>query len=260
MHPLLQSVAHRPWPCPPGPWIMKQTWNDLLFAHWPVPFAELRPLVPEGLMLDTLDGECWIGVVPFWMSGIRARGLPPVPGFSRAPELNVRTYVTYGAQPGVYFFSLDIISHLAVWGARTFFHLPYFHAAMDCREDGGRILYSSTRGDTRSLCSRGGRLCPPLHRPAEFVGSYRPTGPPCIRDKGSLEDFLTARYCLYTMHEKHIYRCEIHHLPWPLQDAEASIERNTMAAAAQIALPDSAPLLHFSKALEVLIWPLRRAD
>ena len=235
---------------------MKQTWNDLLFAHWPIPIAQLRPLVPDGLVIETFDGQCWIGVVPFWMSGIRGRGLPTVPGFSRLPELNVRTY-------GVYFFSLDITSHLAVWGARTFYHLPYFHAAMHCREEGGRILYSSTRdslagADTRSHRSPDGR--PPLHQPAEFVGSYRPIGPPRIRDKGSLEDFLTARYCLYTVHQNQIYRCDIHHLPWPLQDAETSIERNTMAAAAQIALPESLPLLHFSKTLEVLIWPLRRAD
>jgi uncharacterized protein len=234
---------------------MKQTWNDLLFAHWPVPFAQLRPLVPESLRLDTFDGQSWIGVVPFWMSGVRARGLPALPGLSRFPELNVRTYVTYGGKPGVYFFSLDITSHLAVWGARTFYHLPYFHAAMDCREQGGRILYCAKRDSLAGADTRS-----PLRGPAEFVGSYRPTGPARIRDKGSLEDFLTARYCLYTVHENQIYRCDIHHLPWPLQDAEADIERNTMTAAAQIELPDSAPLLHYSKKLEVLIWPLCRAD
>ena len=105
---------------------MKQTWNDLLFAHWPIPFAQLRPLVPDSLTLDTFDGQCWIGVVPFWMSGVRARGLPALPGFSRLPELNVRTYVTYGGKPGVYFFSLDITSHLAVWGARTLLSLALF--------------------------------------------------------------------------------------------------------------------------------------
>jgi uncharacterized protein len=240
---------------------MKQTWNDLLFAHWPIPFAELRPLVPDPLTLDIFDGQCWIGVVPFWMSEIRPRGLPPVPGLSCLPELNVRTYVTYGGKPGVYFFSLDITSDLAVWGARTFYHLPYFHAAIETREEGGQILYSCERV-ARSLRSRGGRGRPPLHKPdtAEFRGSYRAVGPARVRDKGSLEDFLTARYCLYTMHQEQIYRCDIHHLPWPLQYAEASIECNTMAAAAQIALPDMVPLLHFSKKLDVLVWPLRRAD
>lgn len=223
---------------------MKQTWNDLLFAHWPVPVEQLRPLVPSQLPLDTYDGRCWVGIVPFWMSGVRARALPPVPGLSRFPELNVRTYVTYGGNSGVYFFSLDITSHLAVWGARSFYHLPYFHASMQTAEKEGQIAYSSLRG----------RLS------AEFRASYLPTSPPRVREKGSLDDWLTARFCLYTVHDNAVYRCDIHHLPWPLQDAEATIERNTMAAAAQIALPDSAPVLHFSKTLDVLIWPLRRAD
>jgi len=84
---------------------MKQTWHDLLFAHWPVPFQQLRPLVPAQLSLDTCDGQCWVGVIPFWMSGVRSRGLPPLPGLSRFPELNVRTYVTYKGKGGVYFFS-----------------------------------------------------------------------------------------------------------------------------------------------------------
>lgn len=196
--------------------------------------------------------------------------MPPLPGLSRFPELNVRTYVTYKGKPGVYFFSLDITSRVAVWGARTFYHLPYFHASMDTRDERGRILYSSKRDNSRSFRSRGrpfdsaqgtlGRLPPHEPDPAEFLGSYTPVGPARVRDKGSLEDFLTARYCLYTVHENQAYRCEIHHLPWPLQDAEATIERNTMGASAHIELPDSAPLLHFSKRLDVLIWPIRRAD
>jgi uncharacterized protein len=124
---------------------MKQTWHDLLFAHWPLPAAVMRPLVPVRLMLDTFDGQCWVGVVPFHMSGIRARGLPPLPGLSRFPELNVRTYVTHSGKPGVYFFSLDAANLPAVWAARTFYHLPYFHADMSSREIDGSIQYSSRR-------------------------------------------------------------------------------------------------------------------
>ena len=166
-----------------GPWIMKQTWNDLLFAHWPIPFAQLRPLVPEGLMLDTFDGQCWIGVVPFWMSGVRARGLPAMPGFSRLPELNVRTYVTYGGKPGVYFFSLDITSHLAVWGARTVYHLPYFHAAM--RLPGRRrsnSLFLDARPGGHTLASLAGRTRASAPTRAGRIRwqlwSYRPSSHP----------------------------------------------------------------------------------
>jgi uncharacterized protein YqjF (DUF2071 family) len=242
--PLLQSIAHRPWPLPASPWIMKQIWHDLLFGHWPVSASVMRPLVPEQLTLDTFDGQCWVGVVPFRMSGIRARGLPPVPGLSRFPELNVRTYVTYGGKPGVYFFSLDAANLPAVWAARTFYHLPYFQATMNCDETDGSIHYCSRR----------------LNTGAEFRGTYRPTSETRLSKKGSIEHWLTERYCLYTVHRGQIFRGEIHHRPWTLQDADAQLETNTVAAAAAISLPATPPLLHFARNQEVLIWPLRQAE
>ncbi|HWY21420.1 MAG TPA: DUF2071 domain-containing protein [Candidatus Acidoferrum sp.] len=240
----LQYAAHRPWPLPLGPWVMKQIWHDLLFAHWPLPAEKMRDLVPAQLALDTFDGQSWVGVVPFHMSGIRAHGLPPIPGLSRFPELNVRTYVTHGGKPGVYFFSLDAANLPAVWAARGFYHLPYFHATMSAEELGGNIHYRSRR----------------LRGAAEFRGQYRPTTEVRLREKGSIEHWFTERYCLYTTHRSQVYRGEIHHEQWPLQDAEALVETNTVAAAGGIALPASAPLLHFAHRLEVLIWPLRRAN
>jgi uncharacterized protein len=241
---LLQSIAHRPWLVPSGPWIMKQTWHDLLFAHWPLRTAVMRPLVPAPLTLDTFDGQCWVGVIPFRMSGIRGRGLPALPGLSRFPELNVRTYVTYGGKAGVYFFSLDAANRPAVWAARRFYHLPYFYAEMKCSDLNGEILYSSRR----------------LNSQAELKGSYLPTAEVRLREKGSLENWLTERYCLYTTHGGRVYRGEIHHQQWPLQDAEAELAVNTVAAAAGIELPVTAPLLLFARRLEVLIWPLRCVD
>jgi uncharacterized protein YqjF (DUF2071 family) len=223
---------------------MTQTWHDLLFAHWPLPHAVMRPLIPAQLTLQTFDSQCWAGVIPFHMSGIRARGLPALPGLSRFPELNVRTYVAYGGKPGVYFFSLDAGSLPAVWAARSFYHLPYFHAAMSSKELGGNIQYGSRR----------------LRDAAEFRGRYRPSGEMRRRETGSLENWLTERYCLYTTYGGRVYRGEIHHTPWPLQDAEAEFETNTVASAAGIALPTTAPLLHFARRLEVLIRPLRRAE
>lgn len=234
---------------------MKQTWHDLLFAHWAVSPEQLRPLVPAELPLDSFDGQCWVGVVPFRMSGIRVHWLPPIPALSSLPELNVRTYVTYKGKPGVYFFSLEAASRTAVWGARTFYHLPYFFAEMKSNEREGVIHYNSIRRDNRLP------LHPSSPQPgmlnAEFRGTYQPTAP--VRDTTPLEHFLTERYCLYTVHQRKVYRCDIHHLPWPLQNAEVRIEQNTVAAAAGIALPDTNPLLHFAKRLDVLIWPLQLA-
>ena len=220
---------------------MQQTWNDLLFAHWPVAGESLRSLVPSLLALDTFDGKCWVAVAPFHMSGIRGRWLPPIRGTSSFPELNVRTYVTYGRKPGVFFFSLDAASRLAVWGARATYHLPYFFAQMKVSEENGLFHYESIRNPS-----------------TRFRASYSPVGPAQLREKGTIEHWLTERYCLYTVFRGSVYGGEIHHEQWSLQDAQAQISENTMASAAGVQLPDVPPLLHFSKKLDVLIWPLKK--
>ena len=221
---------------------MAQTWHDLLFAHWPIDPQVLRPLVPPSLTLDLFQGRCWIGVVPFRMSNIHAHYCLPIPGLSRFPELNVRTYVTLEGKPGVYFFSLDAANLVAVWAARTFYHLPYFRADMSLKIQNDWVTYSSARrGET-----------------AEFQGRYRPTKSVELALPGTLEHWLTERYCLYAVVESEVFRAEVHHQPWPLQAAEAEIEINSVAKAADIPDFDREPLLHFSSKLEVLIWPLRR--
>jgi uncharacterized protein YqjF (DUF2071 family) len=243
MMDILKHTAHRPWPLPGGPWIMKQEWHDLLFAHWMVPVEVLRRLIPRALEIDTFGGQAWLGVVPFRMSGVRMHGAPAVPGFSRFPELNVRTYVVRDGKPGVWFFSLDAANAFAVWGARILFHLPYFLAAMSCAEDAGWISYQSQRKDRRGLA-------------ASLRARYRAIGEVFHAQPGSIEHFLAERYCLYTADEKgRIIRCEIHHPPWPQQLAEAALQENTMADAAGITITDRKPeLLHSSRRQEVVVW------
>jgi uncharacterized protein len=220
---------------------MQQTWNDLLFAHWPIAPASLGPLVPDVLPLDTFEGQCWVAITPFHMSGVRARWIPPVPGAARFPELNVRTYVTYGGKPGVFFFSLDAASRLAVWGARMAYHLPYYFARMKVTDADGSFRYESVRNPSTLLRA-----------------TYSPVDAVQLRKPGTLEHWLTERYCLYTIFGGDVYRAEIHHEQWPLQDAQADFSANTMASAVGIALPEIPPLLHFSKRLEVLVWLLRK--
>jgi uncharacterized protein len=242
----LEQVAHRPWELPADPWAMAQTWHDLLFAHWPMPAEALRPHIPERLQIDLFGGRAWLAVVPFRMSGVRLRGTPALPWLSAFPELNVRTYVAADAKPGVWFFSLDAGNPIVVAIAQAWFHLPYFRARMSCRERGGWIQYRSVR----------------THRGAAngvLMGRYRPVGLPYAAEKGSLEHFLTERYCLYTSDGAgRVIRGEIHHAPWLLQAAGAEIETNTMAEAAGIRLPDERPLLHFAKRQDVVIWQPRR--
>jgi uncharacterized protein YqjF (DUF2071 family) len=242
MTAILQDVAHRPWPLPARAWVMAQTWHDLLFAHWPVATASLRPLVPAPLTIDTFDGQAWLAVVPFRMSGVRLRGTPAMPWLSAFPELNVRTYVTCDAKPGVWFFSLDADNPLAVAIAGAWFHLPYCRARMRCSERDGWIEYASQRVHSGAA-------------KAALQGRYRPVGPAFLPQAGTLEHFLTERYCLYTVDENgRLIRGEIHHPPWPLQCAESELECNTMAESLGIAR-ESPPLLHFARRQGVLVWP-----
>jgi uncharacterized protein len=237
----LDEIAHRPWPVPTGPWIMAQSWHDLLFAHWPVDAAILRPFIPAALSIDTLAGEAWVGVVPFRMSGVRIRGTPALPWFSQFPELNVRTYVTIHGKPGVWFFSLDAGNPIAVTVARKWFHLPYFRARMSCHPVDGGIRYASQR--THAGAPN-----------AVFHATYRPAGQPFESRRGTLEYFLTERYCLYAAAGDRIFRGEIHHRPWQLQLAKADITQNTMSLAAGFPLPPCALLLHFALRQDVVVW------
>lgn len=243
---VLRRTAHRPWPLPDGPWVMAQTWHDLLFAHWPVPPASLERLIPPQLALDTFEGAAWIGVVPFRITGIRLRGLPPLPGLSAFAEINVRTYVTAVGKPGVWFFSLDAGNRLAVAAARRWYRLPYFHA---------RFTIETQRDGIRYTCRRSHRGAPA----AEFDARYAPVGDAALTRTGSLAHWLTERYCLYAVdRRRRLYCAEIHHPPWPLQPAHATIEQNTMATAAGVALPSTPPHLHFAGRLDVRVWPPQR--
>jgi len=241
------DTAHRPWPLPSGPWIMAQRWTDLLFAHWSVDPEILRAVVPASLPLDLFDNRAWVSIAAFFLSHLRARWLPAIPLISEFPELNVRTYVTLGGKPGVYFFSLDAGSMLAVAAARATYFLPYFRASMDIRAAAdGTLRYHSRRTDSRG-------------RPAELSARYGPTGPISRAKPGTLDYWLTERYCLYAIdHSEHVRRAEIHHHQWPLQPADAQIDVNTMGSAAGIELPTTPPRLSYASRLDVVVWsPVR---
>ena len=226
---------------------MHQTWGKLLFMHWRIAEEKLRPLIPAEISIDTFDGSAWIGIVPFTMWGIRASFLPAIPGTSAFHELNVRTYVHYQGLPGVWFFSLDAANALAVWGARTFYYLPYFNARMDLKQSENEIVYGSTRVDGRGA-------------PASFHGTWEIMEMLPESQPGSIEFFLTERYCLYATHRDRIYRSRIFHQPWPLQSAKLVSHQSTMLSALGLPEPDDEPLLHYAESIGVDIWPLRRAS
>lgn len=238
---MLTQTVHRPWDMPQRPWLMRQTWHDLLFAHWPMPAEDLRDLIPPVFELDLFANQAWLAIVPFRMANVAPRSLPSVPWVSAFDEINVRTYVRVGDKPGVFFFSLDAASTLAVRTARMLFNLPYHSAVMQVIPRADGLSYVSRRKGARPS--------------AEFVATYGPAGPASAPPPGSLEYFLTERYCLYHLnHQDEPYRLEIHHAPWALQPGWASVAVNTMADASGLALPSREPLLHFAKRQDVVAF------
>jgi len=233
---VVSDTAHRPWPLPETPWTSAQTWVDVAFLHWRVDAAGLGKLLPRSVELETFDGSAWLGVVPFLMTGVRLRGLPAFPIVSSFPELNVRTYVRRDDRPGVWFFSLDAESRLFAEAAKWQYKLPYHRADMSHRRVDDHVQYESARA--------GGA----------FSGTYRGTGALFHAEPGTLEYFLTERYCLYTEDGGRAYRADIHHLPWALQEGAASIDLNTMAP---LALPAEEPHMLFAPRQDVVVWPLQ---
>ncbi|HEY0516782.1 MAG TPA: DUF2071 domain-containing protein [Solirubrobacteraceae bacterium] len=227
---------------PRRPWVMAQTWRFLLFAHWPVEAAKLREVMPQALPPQTFEGSAWLGVTPFAVQDLRLRMTLPVPRLSSFPEINVRTYVTVAGKPGIYFFSLDAANALAVGAARLLYRLPYFPARMDLDRAGQCIRYRSER------------VVGAAPTTADFHASYRASGPAFRAGEGTLEHWLTERYCLYTLDGAgRVQRTQIHHPPWPLQPAEAQLDRNTMGRELGVEL-DGQPLLHYAERQDVVFW------
>lgn len=192
---------------------MLQKWRDLTFLHYSVEPEVVQALLPEGLTVDTFDGRAWVGLVPFWMTGIRFPWFFAVPGTHTFPETNVRTYVHQeGKDPGVWFFSLDASNALAVRWARRFFSLPYHLSRMHV-EQGETIRYSCRRADAH-------------HEIETRVGKEMDVPRP-----GSLEFFLIERYLLYALKNGRLYKGLVHHYPYALHEAEILRCEESMLAA-----------------------------
>lgn len=231
-----------------GRWAISQRWNDLLFVHWPLSPSLLTPLLPEWLEVDTYQGKGWLGAVPFWLDRVKIRNVPSVPGVRGFPDLNLRTYVRdlMTGAPGIYSFSMDASNLLAVGVARALYHLPYHWAEMRLEERMGReFVFFSRR-----------RMAP---REVIFKARYRGLGPTfrtAEMRSGSFEFFITERSCLFSPNDAgEPSRASLHHISWPLEEADAEIERNDLPASIGLELPPSEPVLHFSRRMAVYIWP-----
>lgn len=245
MSKILENVSHRPWPLPDRAWVMHMSWERLAFLHWRADPDLIRRQLPYGLDLDCFDGSAWIGVVPFRMNHVRGHWLPEIPPTNRFLELNLRTYVTRDDKPGVWFFSLDAESRLAVRGARTLFHLPYFDADMKASNE-FPVDYRSVRTHAKAMA--GG-----------FDATYEPVGDEFQSQPGTLERWLTERYCLYAADDVGgIWRGEVHHAPWPLRPGKVEIRSNTLGDLPGIPMGGEPESVLCAKRIDVLGWALER--
>ncbi|MDF1849364.1 MAG: DUF2071 domain-containing protein [Verrucomicrobiales bacterium] len=226
--------------------VMYQEWSDLLFLHWEISPDKIAATLPEGLHVDTHEGNAYLGLVPFFMKAIRPRFLPAVGPISNFLEMNVRTYVhDDSGRPGVWFYSLDASQPLAVFLARKMFHLPYFHASMEATKVEGSTHYQCHRNGTpddemSQFVYRGGeKLSPPL--------------------PGSLEYFLLERYYLFA-HRKvgnRLFCGQVHHTPYPAEIA--GVTRSVSPALEQAGFPldtEAPDLLHYSPGVKVSVYPI----
>jgi uncharacterized protein len=247
-HQLLQQTAHRPWAVPCKPWLWSQWWLDVLFLHWQVPAAALRPCLPEGLEIDTWEQAAWVSVVPFHMARIRPRWLPPVRAISDFPELNVRTYVHRDGKPGIYFLSIHAGNRAAVQMARWFSPLPYVYAPMECQRTSGRFRFQSFWP------------LPEKKEPA-FSAEYSPSPRQFRAPPGSLEEWLLERYRLYVGDSRgRLLYAEVHHEPWSIQNLDFTMTANSMGQSLGLDLSRAPDRVHFSTGVQTIAWPFTSVD
>ncbi|WP_343271042.1 YqjF family protein [Lentibacillus songyuanensis] len=238
---LLTSTNHREFDLPNGPWVMTQTWENILFLHWPVSKQALKEYIPHGLELDTYNQEAWISLIPFRVRRMRLRKLPRAPYFHTFLELNVRTYVKCRGIKGVYFFSLDASKVHAVLGARMA-TLPYFYANMRMKKDQHTFTFESQRFGSH----------------AAFKASYQPTGEAFYPETNSLNYWLAERYFLWTKKQHRLYQVGIHHQPWKMQQAQVHVEQPMLPNFLSNDVLNRAPLATYTPAKVALFWMVQR--
>jgi uncharacterized protein YqjF (DUF2071 family) len=218
-----------------APWLIAMDWQDALFVHWPFPVDAVRPLVPASLTLDTWEGQAWISAVAFRIAGLRPRGFPRSLSWPSFAEINLRTYVV-GDRPGVWFFSLDAASWVAVRLARAGLHLPYNHADVLAQHDGTRLMYFGAR---EGLANEASEIRYAVEATCE--GAWAPA-PPASRER-----WLTERYAFYTAdREGQVRRGDVIHEPWQLQTATVRAGTNLLFEAVGLPRPATAPIAYAS--------------
>jgi uncharacterized protein YqjF (DUF2071 family) len=214
--------------------------RNLLFANWPADPAVVADHLPESLSVDTYDGSAWFTAIALRNVDARPRGLPRALGFD-LPEVNLHAAVTCEGTPGIYYFSVDVAGLLGTIGPRILHHAPYHYANVRMRTEGDRVRFSCRRRH-------------PGSRPLRFDARYGPSGPELDAPDGSLTRFLAERHRFFSeAPDGSVRSAAIHHEPWPLYPAAATVERNTLFRANGFDDPPADPLCYYSPGVDAVM-------
>ncbi|MDC0502525.1 DUF2071 domain-containing protein [Euryarchaeota archaeon] len=234
-------TSHLPFPMPERKFSLQQNWVDLTFMHWEVDPDVLRKHIPDDLEIELFEGKAYVGVIPFKMEKVRPRNLPSISFISNFPEFNIRTYVRKDGKGGVFFLTLDAQSHVTCAYAPFAYGLPYKYSKCSLSIDKNGFYSWDSKRNSNSI---------------KLTGVSKPRGPLLKAKKGSLEEFLFERYCLYVCKKGITYRAYTCHEQWEFQDAEAELIDNSLTDFYRLGIKNSLKpdLIHFSKGVEVLTW------
>jgi len=237
----LGAIDRMSWRTRPDyPPVAEHRWEKLLFLHQQVAPDLIRPLVPPELELDLWQDQAWVSIVAFSMPYVRPRWLPKWIS-CRFHELNVRTYVLHENKPGVYFFSLNANSRLAVWWARRFWKLNYVYA---------HIEMSPLNSVWRYRCHRP--RCP------QFEATYK-VGPPLGKAKpDSLEFFLVERYLLFAPKDGVVHQARVYHAPYDLYEVQLGLLEDGISPADGLpSMTTDSVLAHYCPRVDVEVFAPR---
>ena len=228
---ILNTTKHRPFDCPTHSWTYYQEWNNALFLHWQVPFESLRSVVPHKLNLDSFEGAVYVSIVAFTMQKIRRKNFPSVKYISDFDEINVRTYIDNDNRKGVYFLNIEAGNHLSAIISKTLSGLPYEK--------------SNIKRTTKTYTSHN--VQKDFHLDTEFETKKSQA------EKSALDNWLTERYCLYLDKGTLIYRYDIHHKEWEINDVEIT-RLDVNYRIGKISLTGKPDLIHYSDGVKVIAW------
>ncbi len=227
------------------PWVAQQEWHDVLFMHWPVPYDLLKPYVPDPFILETYGEQAWISIVLFRVEKSRLRNMPTIMSYPPFLQMNIRTYIQFQGEPGIYFLSVDVNRLLIMMTAKRLLQLPYKMAKMKLEQTKDQLLFTSKQWTKNYVDAR-------------ISVRYRPLTNTVFSQKGTLPYWLTERYCSWMIHGNKIVKAPLSHISWMLYHAELDMTMTNIIPFIPNKYFHLNPLTHYAKSKHAYLHPFEQ--